>query len=278
VTHDQEDGDAVVGLRAAGELPGTGTTGRGQSGVSGYTYGDDAAARRRLALVAGAYEPVSAAFLAELVSRRGSPESVLDVGCGPGFTTALLARVLAPRRLIGIDTSLAYLDVARSQVPGARFERHDATVLPLPGAPVDVTYARLVLAHLPDPIGTLQRWRTGLGPGGVLLVEDLEEIDSPAGPLQDYDRFAAEVVRGGGGVMYAGASIAGLGGRRAAVTVPAAIAATIYLFNVVRWIDERREHPPREELLELRQGLERLARQDDGRTVSWIVRQLALPA
>jgi trans-aconitate 2-methyltransferase len=278
VTHDQAGGDVVAGPGTAGELAGAATTGRRKSGASRYTYGDDAAAQRRLALVARAYEPVSAAFLAEHLVRHGTPESVIDVGCGPGFTTALLARVLAPRRLIGIDTSLAYLDVARSHVPGARFEHHDATVVPLPGAPFDVTYARLVLAHLPDPIGTLQRWRTGLGPGGALLVEDLEDIDSPDGPLHVYNQLAAEVVRRGGGVMYAGAAIAGLGGRRVAVTVPAATAATVYLFNVLRWIDERREHPPREELLELRRGLGRLARQDGGRTVSWIVRQLALPA
>jgi trans-aconitate 2-methyltransferase len=246
--------------------------------VATYTYGDDALALRRLALVARAYEPVSAAFLAEHASRHGFPDAVLDVGCGPGFTTALLARMLSPQRLIGIDSSFLFLDVARSRVPGARFQRHDATVMPLPGAPVDVIYARLVLAHLPDPLGTVKRWRTGLGDGGVLLLEDLEDIDAPAGALQTYDELAAEVVGRGGGVMYAGAAIAALGGRRVSVTVPAATAATIYLCNVDRWIDDRGEHPPHEQLLELRHGLELLARQDDGRTVSWIVRQLALPA
>jgi trans-aconitate 2-methyltransferase len=246
--------------------------------VPRYTYGDDAPALRRLALVARAYEPVSTALLAEHSSRHRRPGPVLDVGCGPGFTTALLARVLTPRLLIGIDSSAHYLDVARSRVPGARFRDHDATVMPLPGSPFDVMYARLVLAHLPDPLGTLERWRTGLRSGGVVLVEDLEDIETPAGPLRTYDALAAQVVRGGGGVMYAGSAIAGLGGRRVSVTVPAATAATIYLFNVDRWIADGPEQVPRDHLLELRRGLDRLARRDDGQGVSWIVRQLALSA
>jgi SAM-dependent methyltransferase len=246
------------------------------SGSATYTYGDDAAALQRLALVARAYEPVSSAFLAEHARRRPSPRTVLDVGCGPGFTTALLATLLAPQLLVGIDSSAQFLDVARSRVPSARFLRHDATVVPLPGSPADVIYARLVLAHLPDPIGTLEVWRSGLAAGGVVLVEDLEDIEGPTGALQVYDELAAEVVRRGGGVMYAGATIAGLGGRRVAVTVPAATAATIYLFNVERWLDARGDHPPPDRLLELRRGLELLARRDGGQTVSWIVRQLAL--
>jgi trans-aconitate 2-methyltransferase len=278
-----ENDDTEAALRAARRPSpvnsrGAGDVGRRESGVSTYTYGDDAAALRRLALVAQAYEPVSAAFLAEQASRHRSPDTVLDVGCGPGHTTALLARLLTPRRLIGIDSSGPYLEVARSRVPGARFLRHDATVTPLPGAPVDVIYARLVLAHLPDPLGTLDRWRSGLGSGGVLLVEDLEDIDAPSGALRTYDELAAEVVRRGGGVMYAGAAMAELGGRRVSVTVPAATAAAIYLFNVERWIDDRTQHPPHDQLLDLRRDLDQLARQDGGQTVSWIVRQLALAA
>lgn len=141
-------------------------------GVSSYRYGDDDPALRRLALVARAYEPVSADFLAEQASRLQCPHTVMDLGCGPGFTTSPLARVLRPHQLIGVDSSMPFQDVARSRVPGARFQHHDATVMPLAGAPVDVIYARLLLAHLPEPLETLERWRTGLGPDGLLLVED----------------------------------------------------------------------------------------------------------
>jgi trans-aconitate 2-methyltransferase len=246
--------------------------------VARYTFGDDDPAVRRLGLVARAYEPVSRAFLAEHAAGRGRPQAVLDVGCGPGFTTALLARVLRPRRLVGVDASARFLEAAQARVPGASFRHHDATVAPLPGAPADVVYARLVLSHLPDPLGTLESWRAGLVPGGAVLVEELEDIDTPAGTLATYDELSAEVVRRGGGVMYSGAALAGLGGRRVPVTVPSALAATIYLFNVERWLGDRTAHLPRDALLDLRAGLEQLTRRDDGTTVSWIVRQLCVSA
>lgn len=241
-----------------------------------YTFGDDTPALRRLELVARAYEPTTAAFIAEQASRRSPPHTVVDIGCGPGFTTALLARELTPQRLIGIDASAQFLNVARTQVPDARFEHHDATATPLPGTPADLIYARLVLAHLPDPHGTLELWKTGLGPNSVLLVEDLQEIAAPAGALRTYDQLSADIVAQGGGVMYAGAMLTGLGGQLVPVTVPAATAATIYLFNVDRWLDDHTTPLPHEQLLELRHNLERLTHHDHRETVTWTIRQLAL--
>ena len=71
----------------------------------------------------------------------------------------------------------------------------------------DLVYARLVLAHLPDPLATADAWPACLRPGGRVLIEDLEGIDAPAGPLRSYDDLAAAVVRAGGGLMYAGAPL-----------------------------------------------------------------------
>src|ERR687897_688196 len=135
---------------------------RRESGVVSYTFGDDEPAVQRLALVSSAYELVSRSFLAE-----HSPAEVdvaLDLGCGPGFSTRLLDDICAPRTLIGLDSSPQFLDKARARLPAARFETHDVTVTPLPGAPARVIYARLLLAHLPDPLGVAERWRTALAP------------------------------------------------------------------------------------------------------------------
>jgi len=187
-----------------------------------YTFGDDTHAARRLELVADAYRPTSAAF----IGRHADHElgTVIDLGCGPGFSTELLFEICAPRELIGIDASAAFVSVARQRVPTANFAIHDASSTPLPGAPADVVYARLLLAHLPDPVDIANRWRSQLHAGGVLLVEDLEDIDAPPGPLRDYDDLAAAIVRSGGGPMYAGRALADLGGACIEVTVPASVA------------------------------------------------------
>ena len=132
--------------------------------VAGYTYGSDPLAVQRLELVARAYEPVSRPFLAGQAAVR--PGVALDLGCGPGFSTRLIADVCTPVDLIGVDSSDEFLAVARAAVPGARFLLGDVTAEPLPGAPADLVYARLVLAHLPDPLATADAWRACLRRAG----------------------------------------------------------------------------------------------------------------
>lgn len=242
--------------------------------MSRYAFGDDEPALARLRLVAAAYEPVSGAFLSDNVTEKVGV--ALDLGCGPGFSTRLLHDVLRPQTLIGVDASDQFLRTARDLVATATFVTHDVTANPLPGAPADVIYARLLLAHLPSPVSVVNEWREQLAPGGRVLIEDLEDIEAPRGPLRRYDEISAEIVRRAGGVMYAGAELRSLGGQSARVTVPAAYAAQIYLFNVRRWLADPARRSENAELAELEDGLQRVCEQEDGKSVSWIVRQLVL--
>jgi len=241
-----------------------------------YTFGDDDPAVQRLALVAEAYAPVSRAFLER--HARADTMRAVDLGCGPGFSTELIATTCAPRTLVGLDSSASFLDVARQRVPTARFEQHDVSVVPFPEAMPDLTYARLLLAHLPDPPAILERWRQQLAPGGVLLSEELEDIDAPAGPLRDYDVVSAEIVRQAGGVMYAGPLLASLGGACRRITTSAAMAARIYAFNVRRWRERGDSGVVDAHLAELELGLADVVRREDARELSWIVRQSVVRA
>lgn len=244
--------------------------------VSQYTFGDDRPALERLRLVAAAYEPVSSAFLA-----ANSPATVdvaLDLGCGPAFSTQLLAEVCAPGTLIGVDSSAEFLESARGRLPKAQFVRHDVTATPLPGSPARLLYSRLLLAHLPDPAAVVGRWLSQLQPDGVLLIEDLDEVLNPPGPLRRYEEVSTRIVHTGHGSMYGGAALAHLGGETHPVTVPGYLAARIYLFNVRRWLRSPAASVPEEGLEELEQGLMGLVRDDRGNTVTWVVRQLAICA
>src|SRR5262245_1342820 len=55
-------------------------------------------------------------------------ESVLDVGCGTGATTAELARAVGPQgRVLGVDIGAELVGAARAQsLANARFETGDA--------------------------------------------------------------------------------------------------------------------------------------------------------
>jgi trans-aconitate 2-methyltransferase len=238
-----------------------------------YTFGDDDPAGQRLQLVAEAYRPTSESFVTRHAPR--SVASALDLGCGPGFSTQLLARLCRPRQLLGIDASPSFVELARQRVPDAEFAVHDTTVTPLPGAPATMIYARLLLAHLADPLAVARRWQGELSVDGKLLIEDLEDVTAPAGPLRDYEAWSTDMVRSGGGSMYAGRALAGLGGSCVDVKVPARLAATISLFNVERWSAEEPEGRRRGRLDELARGLAKVAAAGSG-TVAWTVRQIAL--
>jgi len=244
--------------------------------VSHYTFGDDRPAIERLRLVAAAYEPVSRAFLT-----ANSPAAVdvaLDLGCGPAFSTQLLAEVCTPKTVIGVDSSSEFLETAKGRLPEAQFVRHDVTVTPLPGPPARLLYSRLLLAHLPDPAAVVGRWQSQLAPDGVLLIEDLDEVLNPPGPLRQYEEVSARIVHTGRGSMYAGAALAHLGGKTRPVTVSASLAARIYLFNVRRWRRALAAPAAEDGLGELEEDLIGVVGNDQGATVTWVVRQLAIRA
>lgn len=78
-----------------------------------YAFGDDPAAARRLARLAELFGPTSSAFIARAVT--DPPRLALDLGCGPGHTTRLLAEATGAAQTVGLDRARAFLDLARAR-------------------------------------------------------------------------------------------------------------------------------------------------------------------
>lgn len=75
----------------------------------------------------------------------------LDVGCGTGALTEAIAERCAPRRLVGIDASEAFLDFARHRLAGRAVELRHADVQALPyGAEFDRVTSGLMVNFVPD--------------------------------------------------------------------------------------------------------------------------------
>jgi SAM-dependent methyltransferase len=249
-----------------------------------YTFGDGDTAARRLELLARAFEPSSRELLGAAVPQP--PGLALDLGCGPGLSTAVVASATRAARTVGLDRSEAFLDAARRAFPTLEFVRHDVATTAFPTPPPDLVFARLVLAHLPDPAGLARRWAGGLAPGGRLVLEEMEWIEAADPVLADYEARVLAVVEDQGAPMYAGPLLRHLDGHDReqrswtevrTITVPASVAARIYGLNLETWRHDRfaREHFRRRDLDRLAARLARLAADADGR-VEWGVRQLVV--
>ena len=173
-----------------------------------YTYGDSELAGDRLALVARLFRPTSAAFL-EAAAPRGV-EVAVDLGCGPGRTTALVHETVGAGRKIGIDRSESFAVRAGRDVPGLAFLAADVATGILPVASAGLVYARLLLAHLSRPVAVIERWSTTLTIGGRILVDDLEAIETDDEVFRSYlDDVALSVIRAQGGALLVGPELHG---------------------------------------------------------------------
>ena len=133
------------------------TVRKSDNDTSGYAFGDSEIARRRLTLLAETFERSSEQFLRDSVNAH--PQLAADLGCGPGYSTHLLANVANPRHTIGFDNSprfLAHAVTAASK--SVTFERHDITHAQFSRGPFDLMFSRFALTHLRDPEAVVAMW------------------------------------------------------------------------------------------------------------------------
>jgi SAM-dependent methyltransferase len=105
---------------------------------------------------------------------------VLDVACGTGYGTAMLAR---RSDVSGLDADPGAVELARRRVPHGTFQRGELPPIPWSPASFDAVVSFETIEHIDDDAAYLAEIRRVLRPGGLLLLSTPnKEVNSPHGP------------------------------------------------------------------------------------------------
>jgi len=96
--------------------------------------------------------------------------SILDLGCGPGNSTAVLAAIFPRADLLGLDSSPEMIEAARSSGLDAEWIVADGAAWE-PRRSFALVFSNAALQWIPDQAALLARMWAWLAPGGVLGVQ-----------------------------------------------------------------------------------------------------------
>ena len=179
----------------------------------GYVHTRDAREYQRLGDQARMWQGATAGVLAAV--GLGPGMSCLDVGSGPGAVMRLMADRVGPQgRVTGIEIDAALgaeaLRDLRAQ-GGAEFQQIAADLLTLetpPGAPFDLTFCRLLLMHMRDPVIILEKMAAWTKPGGVVVAQEFDfgaiAVEPTCPAMGEFNRVFEGVFRGHRRNMRAG--------------------------------------------------------------------------
>jgi SAM-dependent methyltransferase len=155
-----------------------------------YAPGYSEEERQRLIEQAGFFGGFTERLLVD--AGIGPGMRVLDVGCGVGDVSLLVASLVRPEgAVLGVDSNPLALGHARERVSAmgltdVDFLEGDIRDLAF-DEPFDAAVGRLVLMYLADPAATLRRIAALLRPGGIIAFQELTLTESgltyPEAPL-----------------------------------------------------------------------------------------------
>lgn len=105
-------------------------------------------------------------------------QTILDVGCGPGYASLDLAEIVGPSgRVVSVDTSARFLEAFDRARRGRgldqiTLQQVDLDSADLPAVSVNGVWVRWVFSFLRQPRQALERVLRTVAPGGVLVIHE----------------------------------------------------------------------------------------------------------
>lgn len=116
----------------------------------------------------------------DLVSRieMKNPRRIVDIGCGPGNSTAVLRTRWPQAKIIGLDNSIEMIQSATTSSPEGEWIFADATSWK-DELTFDIVFSNAVFQWIPDHTPLLHHWMSQVGEEGVLAFQVPAHYDSP---------------------------------------------------------------------------------------------------
>ena len=111
------------------------------------------------------------------------PRNVVDLGCGTGDLSALLAARFPQARVVGLDNSPEMLTKARASHPELSFEEADAATWTPSKEKPQLLYSNAVLQWVPGHERLFPRLLECVAEGGVLAIQMPRNFDQPSHTL-----------------------------------------------------------------------------------------------
>jgi trans-aconitate 2-methyltransferase len=116
--------------------------------------------------------------LVAAISNR-NVKTAIDLGCGPGNSTEVLAAAFPDAKITALDNSADMIAAARKRLPHIRFELADLATWSDPG-PFDVILSNAVMQWVPGHDTLFPKLAGKLDAGGSLAIQIPDNADQPA--------------------------------------------------------------------------------------------------
>ena len=137
-------------------------------------------------------------------------QTLLDIGCGPGYASLDLAEIVGPQgRVMALDRSIRFIEALEAVRRARQLEQLTVRQMDLEGGllpqiEADGAWCRWILAFLARPRHVLSLVAGALRPGGALVVHEYFDYRTwrmmPRCPeMEDFVRLVLEAWRGDGG-------------------------------------------------------------------------------